>query len=125
MTFSERLIKSIEKRGISRYRISQDTKITEATLSNYCNGKGNPSPSIVKQLSDYLKIDYYWLLNGEAREGKNLLTDKTILYKKKDLNKADINTILAALQEDSRKKDEMILLFNKIIEKLDILIEKK
>jgi transcriptional regulator with XRE-family HTH domain len=125
MTFSERLIKSIEKRGISRYRISQDTKITEATLSNYCNGKGNPSPSIVKQLSDYLKIDYYWLLNGEAREGKNLLTDKTILYKKKDLNKADINTILTALQEDSRKKDEMILLFNKIIEKLDILIEKK
>lgn len=102
--FSERLSKLIEERGVSRYRISQDTKITEATLSNYCNEKGNPSPSIVKQLSDYFKVDYNWLLKGDAGKLRSTVSESGVKYKRSNVRKSDISTIISLMQDELQKK---------------------
>ncbi len=118
--FSERLIEAINRKGVSRYRIAKDTKITEATLSNYFNGKVRPSRSIVKQLAEYLGVDYYWLLNGEVRldtvsdPDGNPSAEKTSGRKTK-YNKSDQNGVirllesrLKELENQLKKKDEQI-----------------
>ncbi|GHS91008.1 hypothetical protein FACS1894203_0980 [Bacteroidia bacterium] len=112
--FSQRLVETIRKRGLSRYRIAQDTKITEATLSNYCNGKVNPSPSIVKQLADYLGVDYNWLLIGEESKeilsSSNVLSDSTSTYRarKKKYSKNDLSSVIDYFESQLKTKDSII-----------------
>lgn len=112
--FSQRLVETIRKRGLSRYRIAQDTKITEATLSNYCNGKVNPSPSIVKQLADYLGVDYTWLLTGEGNKeilnGSSILADSTSTYRarKKKYSKNDLSSVIDYFESQLKTKDSII-----------------
>ena len=112
--FSKRLAETIEKRELSRYKIAQETKITEATLSNYCNGKGKPSPSIVKQLADYLRVDYLWLLNGEGQSeissSGNRVSDSTTTYRarKKKYSKNDLSSIIEYFESQLKNKDSII-----------------
>jgi transcriptional regulator with XRE-family HTH domain len=112
--FSQRLVETIRKRGLSRYRIAQDTKITEATLSNYCNGKVNPSPSIVKQLADYLGVDYSWLLIGEENNkilnDSSILADSTSTYRarKKKYSKNNLNSVIDYFESQLKTKDTII-----------------
>ena len=135
--FSKRLAETIEKRGLTRYQIAQNTKITEATLSNYCNSKGKPSPSIVKQLADYLDVDYLWLMNGEGYSGisagKNRLADSTTTYRarKKKYSKTDLSSIIEYFEGQLKTKDSVISNYQTglsarmttIEEKLDLLIK--
>ncbi|MDR1371439.1 MAG: helix-turn-helix domain-containing protein [Dysgonamonadaceae bacterium] len=112
--FAKRLSETIDKRKLSRYKIAQDTKITEATLSNYCNGKGKPNPSIVKQLADYLGVNYKWLLVGE--EDSEILTDgdkiadstSTYRARKKKYSKNDLSSIIEYFEDQIKTKDSII-----------------
>ena len=135
--FSKRFAETIEKRELTRYQIAQDTKITEATLSNYCNGKGRPSPSIVKQLADYLGVDYLWLLSGEGHSaisvGKNKVSDSTSTYRarKKKYSKNDLSSIIEYFEDQLKVKDSVIVNYcaslsakmTTIEDKLDLLIK--
>ncbi len=130
--FAKRLVEIIDKRKLTRYKIAQDTKITEATLSNYCNGKGKPSPSIVKQLADYLNVNYHWLLTGEGDRESNKIsepTDSTSKYRtrKKKYSKNDLNSIIEYFEEQLETKDSVIRSLSAqltaIEDKLDLLIQ--
>ncbi len=112
--FAKRLAETIDKRKLSRYKIAQDTKITEATLSNYCNGKGKPSPSIVKQLADYLEVNYNWLLTGDGDSdiltSGNKISDSTSTYRarKKPYSKNDMNSMREFFEDQLKTKDSII-----------------
>lgn len=135
--FSQRLSDIIKKRDLSRYKIAQATKITEATLSNYCNGKVKPSPSILKQLADYLEVNYNWLLTGEGSceisSKSTNLADSTSTYRvrKKKYSKNDLNSIIDYFESQLKTKDEVIQSLEKdlharmtsIENKLDLLIK--
>jgi len=135
--FSKRLVETIAYKKLSRYRIAQDTKITEATLSNYCNDKGKPSPSIVKQLADYLDVDYSWLLSGEGRSGisaaKNVVADSTTTYRtrKKKYSKNDLSSVIEFFEGQLKTKDSIITNYCEglsarmasLEDKLDLLIQ--
>ena len=136
--FSKRLIEAIAKKGVSRYKIAQDTKITEATLSNYCNGKGSPNLSIVKQLSNYFEVDYDWLLGKDANKNDALAVasdNTTDKYRKrqKTYAKGDLKSIINYFEEQLKTKDELLknneenisLRLSIIEEKLDLLINSR
>lgn len=126
--FKDRLTKVIEERGISKYQIAKETKITEATLSNYCNGKGKPSPSIVMQLANFLDVDFDWLLNGSDEEDDdNRLSDSKseylVLGKSKFPSK-NSSVVIAHLEKQIDEKDKLVSKLTSIIaDKLDIIIE--
>jgi len=127
--FRDRLIRAIEEKGISKYQIAKETRITEATLSNYCNGKGKPSPSIVMQLATFLDVDFDWLLNGVGDdENKKLIFSDPgakylILGKKKFPDKSAV-AVISHLEKQLNEKDKLIGKLTSIIEnKLDIIIE--
>ena len=54
---SGQLRHAIDGCGKSRYVISQDTGIDQATLSRFMNGKGGLSIPILDTLADYLDLD--------------------------------------------------------------------
>ena len=128
--FKNRLTRVIEERGISKYQIAKETKITEATLSNYCSGKGKPSPSIVMQLANFLNVDFNWLINGageEDEEDKLIFSDSKpeylILGKNKYTSKSS-SIIITHLEKQIDEKDKLINKLTSIIaDKLDVIIE--
>lgn len=130
-SFAARLTELINKKGISRYRISKDTKITQATLSNYCNGKVNPSPSNVKQLSEYFEVDYDWLLGGdpETSFSSNKITnakDGRASYKlRPGSGGSDIKFLITHFEERLNRKDDEIKFLHQENHRLLSLLEKK
>lgn len=52
---SLRLLKNALKDGVSNYRIAKDTKITEATIGNYVNGKTKPTHANAEILIRYFE----------------------------------------------------------------------
>ena len=122
--FADRLNELIEKKRVSRYQISKDTGVTEATLSNYSKGKGNPNTSIVKQLADYFEVNHEWLLHGDG-EDEHLqarLTEKEPAYhtdypaKKQRATTSDLSVIVTFFEKQLAEKDALI---NHLVSLLD------
>ena len=126
--FRDRLARAIEEKGISKYQIAKETRITEATLSNYCNGKGKPSPSIVMQLATFLDVDFDWLLNGTGDdENKKLIFSdpaaKYLILGKKKFPEKSATAVISHLEKQLNEKDRLIDRLTSIVEdKLDVII---
>ena len=62
-----RILQIIEFYSITRYKLSQDTGVSETVLLNLSKGKNKPSVDILhKILNKYKAIDANWLLTGEG-----------------------------------------------------------
>jgi len=127
--FRDRLTRAIEEKGISKYQIAKETKITEATLSNYCNGKGKPSPSIVMQLASFLDVDFHWLLSGTGDDENNKLVfsdpaAKYLVLSKKKFPEKSSGAVISHLEKQLNEKNKLIDRLTSIIEKkIDVVIE--
>ena len=51
-----------DSRGISDYRVSEDTGITKSTFSDWKNGRSNPKIEKLKILADYFGVDINYFL---------------------------------------------------------------
>jgi len=71
-TVAERFNQIVEYLGISRYKISKETGISETVLQNISEGKNMPSIKITtKLLGTYKIINAEWWLLGEGEMLKN------------------------------------------------------
>lgn len=50
-----------DKKGVTDYRVSEDTKITKSTFSDWKSGRSNPKIDKLKILADYfgVSIEYF------------------------------------------------------------------
>ena len=57
----EKYVKLRNKKGITDYRVSEDTKITKSTFSDWKSGRSNPKIDKLKLLADYfgVSIEYF------------------------------------------------------------------
>lgn len=122
--FSDRLNELIEKKKVSRYQISKDTRVTEATLSNYAKGKGNPNASIVKQLADYFEVSFEWLMYGDGEDERlpDRLLEMIPAYqtdyptKKQQATSSDLSVLVAFFEKQLAEKDALV---NHLVSLLD------
>jgi len=63
--FQYRLVKSIEKAGITAAELSEKTGISEANISNYINGKYVAKQDKCYALAEALGVDPGWLMTGD------------------------------------------------------------
>ncbi len=115
--FADRLNELIQKKQVSKYQIARATGVTEATLSNYTRGKGNPNTSIVKQLADYFEVDFEWLLRGDGKDDSvptQLSEAERPVYhsdypeKKQRAASSDLSVLVAFFEKQLAEKDAMI-----------------
>lgn len=70
----ERLLKA---KGISAYRVSKDTGISTATLSDWKTGKSTPKADKLQKIADYFCVSVDYLMGISVEEKKApALTDK-------------------------------------------------
>ena len=138
--FADRLSELIRKKQITRYQVAKDTGVTEATLSNYARRKGNPNPSIVKQLATYFEVEYEWLMFGDEDKADFNTThladsdseDQTSYYPKQRKKKestvatSDLSILVAHFEKQLLAKDKMIYHLMSILDdKVDFLVGEK
>lgn len=62
---NERIFQLMEKRGLSAYRVSKDTGISQASLADWRKGRSNPKIDKLQKLADYFGVSIYYL-TGEV-----------------------------------------------------------
>lgn len=58
----EKYVELRDSRGISDYRVSEDTGITRSTFSDWKNGRSSPKIEKLKILADYFGVDINYFL---------------------------------------------------------------
>lgn len=65
MGIGERITELLEKKGITAYTLSNETGLSQATLSRIINKNTKPNASNLKAISDYFDVEQTWLLTGK------------------------------------------------------------
>ena len=87
----ERLLKA---KGISAYRVSKDTGISTATLSDWKTGKSTPKADKLQKIADYFCVSVDYLMGISVEEKKApTLTEKD----ERDIAR-DVERIMANLE---------------------------
>lgn len=74
----ERLLKLMKENNITAYRLSQETGVTQATLSRWKSGKTSPSIETLQALADYFHVSLDYLI-GNVSEPFFYLDNEKIL----------------------------------------------
>ena len=62
MNFAQCLTKVMDDRGLSSYRVSKDTGISDSLLGYYRTGKNDPSAENLTKLADYFDVSLDYLV---------------------------------------------------------------
>ena len=58
----EKYVELRDSKGISDYRVSEETGITKSTFSDWKNGRSNPKIEKLKILADYFGVDINYFI---------------------------------------------------------------
>lgn len=64
----ERFAKLLEERNLTAYRVSKDTGIATATLTEWKNGTYSPKVDKLMLLADYFEVPLEYFLKEEVTE---------------------------------------------------------
>lgn len=119
----------LQKYGVSAYKVSKATGVTQSTLSDWKRGRSTPKSENMKKLADYFGVSIDYLMTGmeesqkepqlkpkDEKDIKNILANTEQLLKQDGLmfdgNPASpeaIESILSAMQigmEMAKKKNK-------------------
>lgn len=118
----------LKERGITAYKVAQDTGITTATLSSWKKGRYTPKREKLQKLADYFGVTVDYLMTGEnnAENGlthkdekdiekildqtrEQLLSQEGLMFDGDPASPEAIESILAAMQigmEMAKKKNK-------------------
>lgn len=83
----DRLREIIEQKGLTPYRVSKKTGVSQSTLSRILNKNAIPNESNMKVLVDFFQVSENWLLTGEMDDFHNSNDDiKNKLIESLELN---------------------------------------
>ena len=79
----------LQKHGVSPYKVSKDTGVTQTSLSNWKTGKSTPTTKTLQRLADYFGVTLDYLMTGkeEPKEKSQELTARDEKDITKTLNK--------------------------------------
>lgn len=68
--FGERVEELLKEKGITKYRLAQETGISKSILSDYCKGKVQPTADIIIVMAKYFDVTSDYLLGIEDEGGR-------------------------------------------------------
>ncbi|MBR0519098.1 helix-turn-helix domain-containing protein [bacterium] len=100
----------LEEKGISFYKLSKDTGITESTFSQWKKGTNKPSTKILNLLANYFNVSIAFLLgysNKRKEEKENLILteseEKFINEIRENKEQKELITVFQDLTEENKK----------------------
>ena len=91
--------------GVTPYRISKETGVSQSTLSDWKSGKITPKSDNLKKIADYFGVSVDYLMTGKEPESKVKVVDE-------DNNVIILDDDTLELIDSLRSKPEMKMLFS-------------
>ncbi len=108
------ILKELDKKGWSRYRLCKESHMAQSTLSDILNGKkNNPRMDTIQKIADALGVSVNAFFDDEATEDINVKKENKIDKEKQK----QIRTVAAHL-EDKDLTPKKLKLLNDYIEAL-------
>jgi len=84
----------LQKYGVTAYKVSKETGVTQSTLSDWKRGRSTPKTNNMKKIADYFGVSLDYIMTGkeESRKKETNLTAKD----ERDISK-DLDNIMAKL----------------------------
>lgn len=82
----------LQKYGVTAYKVSKETGITQSTLSDWKRGRSTPKTDNMKKIADYFNVSVDYLMTGKKDSDR-----KEIVLTSKD--ERDIEKILNQTKE--------------------------
>ena len=97
----------LQKYGVTAYKVSKETGITQSTLSDWKRGRSTPKTENMKKIADYFGVTVEYLMTGknEPKEKAPELTAR---------DERDIAKDLDRIMEEIQKGDDGPLYYNGI-----------
>lgn len=89
----------LQKYGVTAYKVSKETGITQSTLSDWKRGRSTPKTENMKKIADYFGVTVEYLMTG-----KNVPKEKAPELTAKD--ERDIKKDLDNIMEKMRKGED-------------------
>lgn len=58
----------LHKYGLTEYKVSKETGVTQSTLSDWKRGRSTPKTENMKKIADYFGVPLSYLLTGKMKE---------------------------------------------------------
>lgn len=102
--------KLCKEKGISSYRVSKDTGIATATLSDWKNGKSHPKADKIQILADYFGVSPQYISTGvENIQHQDYYTDEeTAKIAQEILEDRDLHALLDSAKGNSPENLRMV-----------------
>ena len=99
----ERFEQLLQKRGVTPYKVSKETGVTQTSLSNWKSGRKKPSAKTLQKMADYFGVTVGYLMGTEEEEPN--ATDK-------ENNPIVLDDDALELLEELKERPEMRTLFS-------------
>lgn len=74
-TFAMTLNRELEQQGIDQELMAKDLGIATGSISNYRNGKADPSLTRIRKIASYLHVDCSYLMTGVSAKNHTVHSD--------------------------------------------------
>ena len=64
----QKYVKLRDEKGVSDYRVSEDTGITKSTFTDWKSGRSQPKLDKLKILADYFGVSIEYFINDETEQ---------------------------------------------------------
>lgn len=87
----------LQQHGITAYKVSKETGITQSTLSDWKRGRSTPKTDNMKKIADYFGVSVDYLMTGEDSEKTK--SDELTAHDRRDIGK-DLDRIMEEIAND-------------------------
>lgn len=107
----DRFVQLLQEKGITAYRVSKETGVTQTTLSDWKTGRATPKTATLQKIADYFDVSLDWLVgNSNTRQKSNELNDIYFSFAKQaqddGIAPEDIELAIEMIQKLKNKNSE-------------------
>lgn len=97
----ERFVELLQEKGITAYRVSKDTGVTQTTLSDWKTGRAVPRTATLQKIADYFGVTLDWLCgNSDKRSGYSNCPDIILVARHlEEIPEEDRQQVIKSIEE--------------------------
>ncbi|WP_273405346.1 helix-turn-helix transcriptional regulator [Clostridium sp. AF02-29] len=82
----------LQKYGVTPYKVSKETGVSQSTLSDWKRGISTPKPDKLQKIADYFGVSLTYLLTGNMEDSEKEKAPELTARDEKDIEKILNNT---------------------------------
>jgi transcriptional regulator with XRE-family HTH domain len=94
----------LQKFGVTPYKVSKETGVTQTSLSNWKSGKSTPSTQNLQKIADYFGVSVEYLITGKEPETGYYLNEETAKMAQAMYEDADMRSLFDMKRNMSQER---------------------